>query len=321
MSLGQSVLDSLRSEGICDSTGYCIPSIDGLPKPKGFELKYRRIRDYEIKTKIGENRYTGRVDRNRETTIKLILPVVRKDHFMMALGAKYEVEEFRFDNHTKNNNSFYKYLEDKPLRSVGLTAYMGKSLIGDKFIMGRVNTRLSGDIDKSKLINYFRSTVSIIYGQKRSSTISWGVGLTYNNTFGRQLVLPVLSYNRRFTDKLSTRILLPVDIQFNYLINEKNVLRWSNKLSGDNYYINSEPIATQNFYLSKSDFFSTLAYERELYDFIWVSTNVGYHINYKFDLSTTNKLLSTDASAISNSVQNAFSFQISLFFVPPKKWK
>jgi hypothetical protein len=320
MSNGQIVSDILLSEGICDSAGFCIQSIKGMPKPKGFEFKYNRITDYTIKTKFEDEQYTGNVDRNRETTVKLVLPVIRKDHFILALGAKYEVEEFRFENPSLTNNSFYQYLEDKPLRSIGLAGYFGQSLKGDKFIIGRVNTRLSGDIDKSKLSNYFRSTVSVIYAQKKSPTVSWGAGLTYNNTFGRQLVLPILTYNQRFTDKLSTRILLPVDIQFNYMLNQKNLIRWNNSLSGDNYYINSGPLAPQNLYLSKSDFFSTLTYEREVYDFIWVSANIGYHINYKFDLSTTNKLLSSDAPVISNTIQNATSFQLSLFLVPPKKW-
>jgi hypothetical protein len=291
-----------------------------MPKPKGFEFKYKRITDYSIKTRFDDDHFSGNIDRNRETTVKLILPVIRKDHFLLAVGAKYEVEEFRFEDPSLLNNDFYQYLEDKPLRSIGLAGYFGQSLKGDKFIIGRVNTRLSGDIDKSNLTNYFRTTVSMIYAQKKSPTLSWGAGLTYNNTFGRQLVLPILSYNRRFTEKLSTRILLPVDIQFNYLLNDKNVLKWNNKLSGDNYFINSGPLVPQDFYLSKSDFLSTLTYEREVYDFIWVSANIGYHINYKFDLSTTNKLLSSDEPVISNDIQNATSFQLSIFFVPPKKW-
>lgn len=314
------VSDILLSKGVCDSSGFCIQSIKGIPKPKGFEFNYRQIRDYDIKTKFLEDSYNGKVNQNRETTVKLILPVIRRDHFFLALGAKYEVEEFRFEKGSINNNSFYEYLEDKPLRSIGLSGYVGKSLKGDKFIIGRVNTRLSGDIDKSKISNYFRSTVSVIYAQKRSPTVSWGAGLTYNNTFGRQLILPVLTYNQRFTEKLSARILLPVSIQLNYLMNEKNVLRLNNKLSGDNYYINSGPIASSDLYLSKSDFFSTLSYEREIYDFIWVSATIGYHMNYKFDLSTTNKLLSVDAPVISNDIKNASSFQFSIFFVPPKKW-
>jgi hypothetical protein len=320
-SFGQTISDILLSNGVCDSSGFCIRGIEGMPKPKGFEFRYRRIRDYDIKTKFQDDIYHGTIDRNRETTVKLTLPIIRKEHFMLALGGKYEVEEFRFENPSINNSNFYSYLEDKPLRSMGLTAYLAQSLKGDKFLVGRVNTRLSGDIDRSEISNYFRSTVSVIYGQKKSATVSWGAGITYNNTFGRQLILPVLTYNKRITKKLSARILLPVNFELNYMINEKNLLRWDNRLSGDNYYINSGPLAPQNLYLSKSDFFSTLTYEREVYDFIWVSANLGYHVNYKFDLSTTNKLLSTDAPAISNDIQNATSFQLSLFMVPPKKSK
>lgn len=317
---GQKIQDSLYHAGICDESGYCIPQIPGLGRAKGLEIKYRRVLNYKIETEIGDSTFSDYVDINRKFSMKIRLSVILKNNFKMVTGVSYETEEFNFKNKSNLSNEFYKALDDKNLRSLGVSTYMIKPFMGNKYLLSRANFRLSGDFSRNSLVDYFRASVSVLYGKRSSSDLSWGVGLSYNYSFGRQLVIPVIAYTRKFSNKLSVSAFLPVKISFKYIASDKNIFEFVNKVGGEKYNIQLNSFNNDNLFLERSYFLSMMVYEREIYDFLWMSVSAGGRFNISFDLSENNAFLQKSSPQITNSLSDAMFYELSLFIVPPKKW-
>ena len=83
----------------CTDSGYCIPSIDGMPRSKGLVIRQERVENYNMQTMATTgSRESGnaRVDKNRRWTAQLKLPLLNRDNFKLAVGLRYSVEEYRF---------------------------------------------------------------------------------------------------------------------------------------------------------------------------------------------------------------------------------
>ena len=80
-------------------------------------------------------------------------------------------------------------------------------------------------------------------------------------------------------------------------------------------------------YLEKADVKAMFTYEREVYDFFWISASGGYRWNINFDVSDSDTFfdrafnLGNSANlAISNAIGGAPFFRFGIFIVPPNKW-
>jgi len=315
---GQTSIDSLYRQGICDGSGFCIPKLSGLPKSKGFEIKYKRVLNYKIETEHLTESYSDFIDRDRELTIKLKIPLLLRDNLKLILGAKYENEVFRFDDLGPNANEFYKALNNKPLKSVGGTLYALKPFKGNKYLLGRFGMRWSGDFGQELGSEYGRLSVSAIYGIRARSDLSWGAGITYSYTFGRQLIFPVLAYSRKYDNGFDFEGLLPVYVKVRKQFSAKNILQFENRISGDSYNIRFQSLSDEDQYLAKSDLFTTLSYEREILSFLWLSAGVSNRYNINFDISENNTFRTRGNPQYQNRLADALSYEFSLFIVPPK---
>lgn len=321
-SFGQKTKDSLLfNEGVCDLDGYCIPQISGLGKAKGLEVNYRNIFKYAIDTKLSDldTSYSDIVSRDRKIEIKAKVPILLRNNFKLILGLKYSSEEFKFKEQEIISNSFYAALNRKPLQSFGTTVYATKPFLGNKYLFFRANFRVSGDFSQNSLEDYFKTSVSLLYGGRSNSTFAWGVGVSYSYTFGRQLIIPVVSLAKKLSPKWSFDALLPVQMKLRYSGNEKNAFEIETKISGENYNITLEPIANHNLFIQRSDWLFTAKYEREIYDFIWIGASIGNRYNISFDLYEKNAFITRAAPVITNHLKNTFFAELSLFIVPPKK--
>lgn len=321
---GQGSKDSLLfKEGVCDLDGYCIPRISGLGKVKGLEINYRNIFKYAIETKRidSDTSYSDYINRDRKVEIKAKVPIFLRNNFQLVLGLKYSSEEFKFKEQEIISNPFYAALNRKPLQSFGTTVYATKPFIGNKYLFVRANFRVSGDFTQNSLEDYFKSSVSILYGARKNSTFVWGLGASYSYTFGRQLIIPVVSFSKKLSPKWSFDALLPVQMKLRFSGNEKNAFELETKISGENYNITLEPITNNNLFIQRSDWLFMAKYEREIYDFIWIGASIGNRYNISFNLYEKNAFIDRAAPIISNHLKNTFFAEMSLFLVPTKKMK
>ncbi len=322
-------LDSLSQLGVCTKEGYAIPGIIGTPSSKGFEIYQERGPSYQLTSNFKnlDSSATEEIRRAKSWMVKLRGPVINKDKFKLIVGLKYKHQEFAFKNSKALTNVFHQNLQDKPIRSFGLTVNTVNSFIGNKYLISRASFRLNGDIGKNDLKEHFKSSYSILLAFKKNAQKSWGFGVTYSNSFGRSSFYPLLFLDYKFKPKWIIRVLLPVNAKLIFIPNDKNIFSFNNKLEGDNYNLNFPILQPNALYLENADFKSFLTYEREIYDFAWIGVSAGFRININFDISDSDNFFertlppgNTNNLVIMNDIPSSPFFRVSLFLVAPRNW-
>lgn len=325
----QKNLDSLHSIGVCTEDGYCIPSLRDLPRGKGLELFQERTPNYNLNTTYvdSDSNFTNRIRRTKNWSAKLKLPVINKDHLKFIVGFKYGRREFAFEDEENIDNAFHQSLKDKPIRTVGLSAYSVHSFQGNKYLAFRGTLRLNGDFESDKMNEHLKTSISGLFGVKVNRFKTWGYGLSYSNTFGRSSIYPILFYRNFLKDKWVIETTLPVSASILFMPNKKNNIYFHCKLEGDNYNLNFDGFRDDPLFLESSDLKTFFTYERELYDFLWLGLSGGMRWNINFDISDSDAYFerafpigSTDNLAITNSLSDAFFARIGIFIVAPRKW-
>ena len=97
----------------CTDSTFCVPSVVGLPRSKGIEIKREITRDYGIRSESDESfgDSSAEVLRNRRWSFMLRLPVVMKDNIKIAAGVKDFVEELTLKSPGALNTRFIKTLK------------------------------------------------------------------------------------------------------------------------------------------------------------------------------------------------------------------
>ena len=316
----QSQMEELHLAGICDEEGYCIPSLQGLPRSKGFSLNYTTMQNQFINTEFANESYSGSIEESSIIEVKAKVPLLLKNNLKIILGGEYSTYDFEFSNRDADRNPVYETLDQLRYSSLEAKLYVVKPFKGNKYIFSRISTQLTGDLSKGGINDYFRSTFSILYGIRSSINVTWGVGLNYRYALGRHLVFPTLAYSRILSEKWSFEAYLPVSTNLRYMHNSKNIFELRNRLAGEHFNINSGTTGNESIFLRKTDFYSTLVYEREVHDFLWVSLAGGGQFNIGFDSSINNTVPGNGPFRVTNDLTNTFLLQIGIFIVPPKKW-
>lgn len=329
----QQNIDSLYKAGICTSEGFALPQVEGFPPSKGVELFQERAPNYNLKStfRVGDSTFSNKIRRDKTLFFRLRAPVINKDNFSLLIGLRYLEEQFAFENPGNLDNDFHARLQDKPLRSAGVSVYAVKPFKGSKYLVARSTFRLNGDFidNREGQGPYARYTLSAIYGFKKSRFKTWGVGLSYNNTFGNSRLVPALFYRQKWNEKWGVNAFLPVSLRILYTLNDKNTFYLENLLEGDNYNLGFDKLPVSTLFLEKSEFKSFVTYEREIYDFLWFSISAGIRANLNFNLNSATSILNTSLPGntdiedvyIENSVGTTFFFKYGVFLVPPKKWR
>jgi len=308
----------------CPDSTFCVPSVDGMPRSKGIIFEYERVVDYGIKANssnpdIGEVN-DGGIKVNRQIQFVCRLPIYNKDHLKVALGVRYFTEEFRFD---ATDYPLFQSLEDRPLKSIGLSSYIVKSFRGNKFFLLKLGANLNGDYGKdiAPKADFLRYSVVPLYGWKKNNHIAYGVGLAYSYVFGSPSFIPVFAYNNTFNRQWGLEMLLPGSIRLRHNRTEKDIFYLTTKINGASYRISldNEPAFDQYniLDLKKSEIRLFLTYEREIHDFLWFGINSGIRKNISFYLNDS--LSGGGERLIEGNVRRAFFLNVSIFIVPPRK--
>ncbi len=307
----------------CTDSAFCIPSVVGLPRSKGVEIKREIVRDYGIRSN-SDQRYgnaNAEVLRNRRWSFKLRLPVVVKDNIKIAAGIRYFVEEFNFENSENIDYTFYQNLENKSLKSLRGDVFIMKPTRGNKYYLLRVSAGLNGDytIDDQPTADFLRFSVAPLLGWKKNDYVSYAVGLAYSYNFGRRTLVPVFAYNKTFNSQWGLESVLPAEAKIRYnTLNQKNYMYLKAELNGANYGVRLGDENNELTYLDKSEVRFLISWEREIHDWLWFSIESGFRSNIDFDLSDSATIDSNQL--INNDLNLAFTYGFSLFLVPPRKF-
>jgi hypothetical protein len=303
---------------------YCSPSVIGLPRAKAAIIKYELQPGYTIRSvgKLGTyGNSEGKISRNHRFDVRLRFPIINKPSITIAAGLKYSLEEFNFSDEQPMSYSFYKDLEDRPLKSAGIHFYLVKPTKNKKYFILRTSFDLNGDYGSKKFgkKEFLKFSVTPLIGWKKNENLSYAFGFTYGYTFGVPLILPVISYNKNFNCNFGIESVLPLSLKLRYTKNEKNYWYGGVELGGASYRLDNEGTAFSNYnklHLFRSELRYTLTYEREIHDWLWFGIEAGYRQNLRFNL--TNGPRARADVIISNTLKGAPLINASIFMVPPR---
>jgi len=304
-------------------TGYCTPSVVGLPRPKAFVFKYELQPNYKITSTAKDGNFensNAQINRNRRLDFRLRFPIINKQSLTIAAGLKYSREEFRFEDYP-TGSKFYNNLENRDLKSIGAHLYVVKPTKGRKYFIVRAGADFNGDYpsDKINAREFLKFSVTPLIGWKKNDNLSYAIGFSYGYTFGRPLIYPVLSYNKNFNCNWGIESLLPISLKLRYTKNEKNFFYTGLELQGNSYRLdNSDSVFSMfnKLYLFHSQLRFTITYERELHDWLWFGIEGGVRHGLTFNVTDGPKA-NSDA-VLKNKLSDATLINASIFVVPPK---
>jgi len=305
----------------CTDSTFCIPSVIGLPRTKGIVIKRELVKDYFIKSSADQpvGNSNAEVRRNRRWEMKLKAPIILKDNFKMAVGFKYFVEEFNFEDVENPQYAFYNNLEDRPLRSIRGDVFMIKPTLGNRYYILRVSAGLNGDYNLENFAkkDFLKFSISPLIGWKKNDYVSYAFGLAYSYSFGRRSLYPLIAYNKSFDNQWGLESILPAEIKLRYsTLNLKNYFYLKTELNGSNYSLRLSDQQSL-VYLNKSEIRFLLTWEREVHDWLWFSIEGGLRTNINFDLANTPDI-NADV-VVENQLNEAMVLSFSIFVVPPRK--
>lgn len=304
-------------------TGYCKPSVAGLPRAKAFIFKYELQPDYKITSTAKDGNFQnsqGYIDRNRRLDFRLRFPIINKPAITIAAGFKYSREEFRFEDYP-TSSAFYNNLEDRDLKSIGAHLYVIKPTRSNRYFILRAGFDFNGDYpsDHINAGEFIKFSIAPLIGWKRNENLSYAVGFSYGYAFGRPLIYPVFSYNKNFNCNWGIESLLPVNIRLRYTKNEKNYFYAGFELQGHSYRLHNSDTVFKPYdrlHLFHSELRFVVTYEREIHDWLWFGIEGGVRHNLSFNVTNGPK---TNADVIlENKLSGAGIINASIFIVPPR---
>ncbi len=330
---------------------FCSPKIEGLSPAKLISIGYDYQLGYNMKADSIRNKSGNSLgyDASRLPDSMQVLssngirigcniPVISKTNIVWQLGANYWEQRYQFENPDQLNNAMMKSLSEYGLRTMGINTTLFKPLNDTRFLLFQGSADLSGDYKFGEFmpLKYMKYSAALIYGKRPSEKKQWGVGLARTYRVGELNYIPILFYNSTdVANKWGTEILFPARAHVRRTINSRNMLFAGYELEGQSYRLwrNDTELAGSGYNMRKDDLEIRrgeirlrMVYEFSLKDFIWLSVQAGYRLNYRYDvdrLEDGSEIyrafgLASDAPYVMvNSLTNPLYFNISLNLVSP----
>lgn len=320
---------------------YCSPKIEGLSPAKLISLGFDFQGPYKMTLDTFNNNINQGSPENGINTVTsgmrfaCNIPVVSKTSLVWQMGANYWESGYNI-NSSESITKPVVYAENpmlqslkNGLRTLGLNTTVFKPINDKNFLLFQGSADLSGDYDWNLMpTKYLKYSAALIYGKRPSERKQWGVGLSRTYRAGELNYIPIIFFN--YTDaanKWGSEVLFPARAHVRRTINSRNMIFAGYELEGQSYRLyRMESIRNQDLEIRRAEIRLRLVYEFSLKDFLWLSVQAGYRINYRYDVDRLNNgeeifrafgLLSKEPYIMKNTLTNPFYFNISLNLVSP----
>lgn len=290
---------------------FCGPKVRGLSPAKLVSVGYDFAGPHQIEAGgIGQTvpSSTERVNFYHGLRLSTNLPVLSNNKILINVGGVYGEARYSFENENLSN-PLHQSLNDN-IRTFGLNTTIFKPLNEVNYILGYYMAEYSGDYDFNNLqsLSFVKHTWLGVFGWKFNERYQLGFGATQSYRAGEVNYFPILMYNYTSENgKWGIESLLPARGHFRYRLNGRNLLFAGFDLEGTSYHLsnrnntfpqNDEPSMlaifenydqsynNQLLELRRSEIRAHVKYEKALSDFIWISGQVGYAINYRSDFDS-----------------------------------
>ncbi len=323
---------------------YCSPKIEGLSPAKLISVGY----DYQLGYGLGAGKFTNQANRilepdsarvlnSRGLRLGFNIPVISRTDLVWQMGANYWEQRYSMldpdGSKLKTDHPLLQTLSENGLRTFGVSTTLFKPLDDTRFLLFQGSADLNGDFSPLGLmpLKYMKYSAALVYGIRPHEKKQWGVGLARTYRVGELNYIPVFLFN--WTDpanKWGTEILFPARAHVRYTINPRNMLFGGFELEGQSYRLwrvsNSYSIQGEDLEIRRGEIRLRAMYEFSLKDFVWLSVQAGYRINYRYEVDRlvggqeiyrAFGLLSDEPYVMENRLGNPLYFNISLNLVSP----
>ncbi len=326
---------------------YCSPKIEGLSPAKLISIGY----DYQGGYGLGAGAFGNKdnekvwpqdsvnVLNSRGLRLGFNIPVVSRTNLVWQMGANYWEQRYAIEglNGDPSNSShpLIQSLQENGLRTLGVNTTLFKPLDDRRFLLFQGSADLNGDFSLPGLmpLKYLKYSAALIYGIRPNEKKQWGLGIARTYRVGELNYIPVFLFN--WTDrsnKWGSEILFPARAHVRYTFNPRNMLFGGFELEGQSYRLWDSPslmsynLRGEDLEIRRGEIRLRAMYEFSLKDFVWMSVQAGYRINYRYEVDRLEGgqeiyrafgLLSDAPYVMENRLGNPLYFQVSLNLVSP----
>lgn len=315
------------------SKRYCTSKVLGLSPNKLISIGY----DYQFGHKLSNTDpfapntidSKGTADIQSSGGVRLVanMPLLSNTKWLINMGMNYWRNGYSMNN-ISNDNYVVNQLNKNGLSTMGLNATVFKPLNDKHFILAFASGDMNGsstllNADFADYLPTTKLTVAALFGWKRNDRSMIAVGLSRTYRPGAQGIIPLILFNHTFENrKWGIESLFPARLAFRRSFNSRNLMLLGYELEGNSYAMinRSNNPAYNNLELRRSEIRPRITYERAITDFIWISAQVGYRINYNFNIDKGDSFrVLGDKSPyyMENTLSNALYVQVSLNLVSP----
>ena len=318
---------------------YCSPKIEGLSPAQLIYVGYDVQGPYTMKADPLTNRAgavkSGADEMDIAATHGLRLgcniPVISKTSLVWQMGFNYW--QTNFEGMVQDMPAGGNVVIDQhknAFRTMGLNTTVFKPLNDKQFLLFQGSADLNGDYTLSNImpLNYLKYSAALLWGKRPNEKKQWGVGLARTYRVGELNYIPVVMYN--WTDaanKWGTEILFPARAAVRRTINPRNMVFAGFELQGQSYRLyRDEQLRSEDLEIRRGEIRVRMEYQFSVKDFLWVSAQAGYRINYRYhsDRLEGGKetlrafgLLSDAPYAMESTLTNPFYVSVSVNLVSP----
>lgn len=325
---------------------YCSPKIEGLSPAKLISIGYDFQAGYGLgaggfTTKNGETSWVPdsvRVLNSRGVRLGFNIPVISRTNLVWQMGANYWEQRYAMEGLNgeplASPHPLLKTLSENGLRTMGVNTTLFKPLDDKRFLLFQGSADLNGDFSPLGLmpLKYLKYSAALVYGIRPNEKKQWGLGLARTYRVGELNYIPVFLFN--WTDasnKWGTEILFPARAHVRYTVNPRHMLFGGFELEGQSYRLWNQNMTPNKFReedleIRRGEIRLRAMYEFSLKDFVWLSVQAGYRINYRYEVDRlvggqeiyrAFGLLSDAPYVMENRLGNPLYFNISLNLVSP----
>ena len=268
---------------------FCSSKIEGLSPAKFISLGYDLQGPYTLQADrlLGADSSDVPFNASHGIRFNANVPTISRNDIIIQLGATYWEQKYEMDESSDPIHPLGKSLTENGLRTMGLNTTIFKPLNETDFILFQGSADLNGDWAWNDFmpLQYLKYSAAALYGKRPHDRKQWAVGLARTYRVGELNYIPIVLFN--YTDipnKWGTEILFPARAHVRRTFNPRNMLFFGYELEGQSYRLWQQPLRDQDLEIRRGELRFRFVYECSLKDFIWLSAQAGYRINYSFDV-------------------------------------
>jgi hypothetical protein len=245
------------------------------------------------------------------------IPVLSTNKIIWQMGANYWGSRINIADPSTNEIS--RELDGNSLTSVGINTTIFKPLNEKNFLILQASADFNGIFKKIQDINNRSLTISAtaVYGWKRSEKNMYGFGLARTYRAGQIIYVPVMLWNKSYSDKWGMELLIPARGHLKYNFSTTSIVQLGFELEGNQFWMRLPNSPSGTLYLQRGELKPRIMWDKKLSGFIWMNAQVGLRYNWRFDGMNEYDGKTQTQRYFTSALGNPFYIGVSLNFVSP----